>query len=355
MAAVGRRFPASRTSCRCSTRSAYLESAVASILDQDYAGRVRDRARPRPVDRRHRRRSSTRLVAARPAHPRSSTTRAWTSRSGSTSRSRPAGTRSSSGSTPTPSSSPATRAAASRPSSAPAPRASAASWSRPASPGSRPPSRAPTTAGSASAAARYHGEQAHEGPAESRLHGHHARATVLAEVGGFDETLRRGEDWELNYRLRTAGHLVWLDPQLRVTYWPREHLGEAGPPVLRDRHLARRARASARRRATRCASSLRPLLVIAIALSLLLIPFLATGLLTGWPAWVARPRLPRPARLPGAAARRGRHVDAGRSPTARGFALVHRDDAPELGRRIPRSGVIRGARRRRRHARAPSA
>jgi hypothetical protein len=41
-------------------------------------------------------------------------------------------------------------------------------------------------------------------------------------VGYFDESLRRGEDWELNLRIRTAGHIVWFDPALEVTYWPRE-------------------------------------------------------------------------------------------------------------------------------------
>ena len=48
------------------------------------------------------------------------------------------------------------------------------------------------------------------------------RREVLEEVGGFDETIRRGEDWELNLRIRQAGHTVWFDPQLAVTYWPRE-------------------------------------------------------------------------------------------------------------------------------------
>lgn len=66
----------------------------------------------------------------------------------------------------------------------------------------------------------YHGEHATEGPAESAYMGV-MRADTLKEIGGFDETLRRGEDWELNYRLRQAGHLVWLDPQLKVAYWPR--------------------------------------------------------------------------------------------------------------------------------------
>jgi len=66
----------------------------------------------------------------------------------------------------------------------------------------------------------YHGS-AVEGPAESAYLGI-MRRPALVEVGLYDEGLRRGEDWELNFRLRTAGHVVWLDPALRVTYWPRD-------------------------------------------------------------------------------------------------------------------------------------
>lgn len=69
--------------------------------------------------------------------------------------------------------------------------------------------------------ASYHAEEAEAGPAESAYLGI-MRADAVREVGGFDETLRRGEDWEMNFRLRSAGHLVWLDPTLQVTYWPRD-------------------------------------------------------------------------------------------------------------------------------------
>jgi glycosyltransferase involved in cell wall biosynthesis len=62
----------------------------------------------------------------------------------------------------------------------------------------------------------------HEGPAESAYLGVFRRE-VLTAVGMYDESLRRGEDWELNLRIRAAGHKVWFDPELKVTYWPREN------------------------------------------------------------------------------------------------------------------------------------
>ena len=46
-------------------------------------------------------------------------------------------------------------------------------------------------------------------------------AAVLASVGGFDESLERNQDYELNWRLREQGHVVWLDPSLVVDYQPR--------------------------------------------------------------------------------------------------------------------------------------
>jgi hypothetical protein len=49
------------------------------------------------------------------------------------------------------------------------------------------------------------------------------RREVLEEVGGYDETLRRAEDWELNHRIRSAGHLILFTPRLKVTYWPRDN------------------------------------------------------------------------------------------------------------------------------------
>ena len=50
------------------------------------------------------------------------------------------------------------------------------------------------------------------------------RKSALTAVGGFDETMHRAQDWELNYRLRAQGHLIWFSPDLQVTYRPRDSL-----------------------------------------------------------------------------------------------------------------------------------
>lgn len=60
-----------------------------------------------------------------------------------------------------------------------------------------------------------------EGPCESAYLGVFRR-DALDEVGLYDESVRRGEDWELNLRIRGAGYTVWFDPALAVTYRPRE-------------------------------------------------------------------------------------------------------------------------------------
>jgi glycosyltransferase involved in cell wall biosynthesis len=47
------------------------------------------------------------------------------------------------------------------------------------------------------------------------------RKEALLAVGGFDERFTRAQDWELNFRLRQAGGIVYFDPRLIVTYRPR--------------------------------------------------------------------------------------------------------------------------------------
>ncbi|MEY4283144.1 MAG: hypothetical protein RL467_700, partial [Actinomycetota bacterium] len=47
------------------------------------------------------------------------------------------------------------------------------------------------------------------------------RKEALLAVGGFDERFTRAQDWELNFRLRSVGGLIYFDPRLVVTYRPR--------------------------------------------------------------------------------------------------------------------------------------
>jgi succinoglycan biosynthesis protein ExoA len=47
------------------------------------------------------------------------------------------------------------------------------------------------------------------------------RREALERVGGYDERYLRGEDWEMNHRIKAAGGLIWFQPELRVTYRPR--------------------------------------------------------------------------------------------------------------------------------------
>ena len=50
------------------------------------------------------------------------------------------------------------------------------------------------------------------------------RRDALDRVGGFDESMIRAQDWELNHRIRATGGLIWFTPELRVSYRPRGSL-----------------------------------------------------------------------------------------------------------------------------------
>ena len=47
------------------------------------------------------------------------------------------------------------------------------------------------------------------------------RKDSIVQVGLFDEGIKRGQDWELNRRLRESGGSVWFTPRLKVLYRPR--------------------------------------------------------------------------------------------------------------------------------------
>ena len=61
------------------------------------------------------------------------------------------------------------------------------------------------------------------GPADTAYLGVFQRQR-LVDVGLFDEDIKRGQDWELNRRLRASGGTVWFTPDLTVVYRPRSSL-----------------------------------------------------------------------------------------------------------------------------------
>jgi glycosyltransferase involved in cell wall biosynthesis len=71
------------------------------------------------------------------------------------------------------------------------------------------------------AAANHTGGDA--GPADTVYLGVYRREEI-ERVGGYDETMLIAEDWELNYRIRAAGGIIWFTPELKVTYRPRATL-----------------------------------------------------------------------------------------------------------------------------------
>ena len=109
-----------------------------------------------------------------------------------------------------------------------------------------------------------------EGPSDTAYLGVLWRETLDA-VGGYDSSLLRNQDYELNWRLRKRGGTVWFDPALVVDYRPRSTLRKLAsqyfdygrwkrmvlrrhPASLRPRHLAA------------------PLLVSGLAISAFLVP-----------------------------------------------------------------------------------
>ncbi len=86
------------------------------------------------------------------------------------------------------------------------------------------------------------------GPADTVYLGTFRRA-VLERLDGYDEHFIRAQDWELNYRIRAAGELIWFTPDLHVTYRPRPNLAALARQFFRTgmwrREVIRRYRHTA--------------------------------------------------------------------------------------------------------------
>ncbi|WP_424892126.1 glycosyltransferase family 2 protein [Streptomyces sp. XH2] len=50
------------------------------------------------------------------------------------------------------------------------------------------------------------------------------RREVLEKLGGYNEEFIRAQDWELNFRIREDGGLIWFSPELKVSYRPRPNV-----------------------------------------------------------------------------------------------------------------------------------
>ena len=141
------------------------------------------------------------------------------------------------------------------------------------------------------------------------------RRSALERVGGFDETLVRNQDYELNWRLRDSGGVVWFDPRLRVRYRPRSSLRTLGRQYYEYGHWKREV---LRRhpRSTRVRQLVAPAAVVANAAGVVL------GVAHS-PRWLAIPGVYAAAAV-GASAVAGR--SAGPAVTVRlpaVFAVMH--------------------------------
>ena len=50
------------------------------------------------------------------------------------------------------------------------------------------------------------------------------KRSALEAVNGYDENFIRAQDWEMNHRLRLNGGTIWFNPELKVTYRPRNSI-----------------------------------------------------------------------------------------------------------------------------------
>jgi succinoglycan biosynthesis protein ExoA len=134
--------------------------------------------------------------------------------------------------------------------------------------------------------AAYH-SGAPEGPAESAYLGVFRREALDA-VGHFEESLWRGQDWDMCLRLRQAGYHVWFDPQLKVTYWPRASFGK----LVRQFYAAgiwRAELANRHKEGKSVRHFIPPLLVAGLAAGAAGGLLSATGATRRWPAWLKYP------------------------------------------------------------------
>ena len=118
------------------------------------------------------------------------------------------------------------------------------------------------------------------GPVDTVFPGTFRRA-ALDEAGGFDETLLRNEDYELNWRLRMQGGTVWFAPELVADYRPRGSFAALARQYY-DYGRWKRVVLRRHRRSLRARQLAPPLLLLVLAASALL-GVAGGSLAAGWP------------------------------------------------------------------------
>lgn len=114
------------------------------------------------------------------------------------------------------------------------------------------------------------------------------RRSALERVGGYDESMERAQDWELNLRIRESGGVVYFTPDLHVTYRPRHSLRA----LARQYHDYGRWRREVVRRHPSTLSVrylAAPVTVAAVGAGLVVG---LAGMLSGRPGWVVPGLLP---------------------------------------------------------------
>ena len=95
------------------------------------------------------------------------------------------------------------------------------------------------------------------------------RRDFIETLGLFDERFLRNQDYELNWRIRSAGGVVFFDPRLQVRYQPRSTL-TALARQYRDYGLWKRLMLRLHPRSVRFRQLAAPVLVVGLAGSVLL-------------------------------------------------------------------------------------
>lgn len=114
-----------------------------------------------------------------------------------------------------------------------------------------------------------------EGPVDTVYLGTFRR-DALDKINGFNAKCRVNEDYELNYRLRQQGEVIWFDPTLEVSYQPRSNLRELARQYIQY-GMGKWTMLRLYPRSTRLRQVVPPLLVLGLIVSAVLAGIGSTG------------------------------------------------------------------------------